>query len=287
MEKEGVLTVLAAAVLTYFSPINGLLLLTTIACIADHCFGVWRVVSLKEVFSFWKGILKTTSKIVVYSALITLAYTFDKFLANEFMVKLLSINLVFAKLITLGLCLNEWRSINKSFKAVKSVSLWDRLTEGAKSARKLLEDAGDAKKMLTVALVFTVASCSPVFRHNHLVKKYPYLHTMDTTEQTKYVPVYIEGVQADTVFRDLLRMDTVTMVKDRITVKYFRDGDTVYLKGSCDPETIIKKIRVKTPIVYYPEPLKWWQYQIAIFSFSLVSLGVGWFLSKHNSKSNA
>jgi len=280
MDKDNFFTGIAIAILTFFSPVYGLLGLMTAACLVDHFFGVWRVLKMREDFKMWVGISKTFSKVVAYSILIIVAYVFDRNLINELSIKVLSASDIVAKIFTLGLCLNEWRSINRNFKTVKGVSIWERLMEGLTGVRKVVERVADIKGKLPILIVLLLVSCSPITRHSNLVNKYPYLHRMDSVDKVIGFEVNIAGSKMDTVFNDLIRRDTIRMVKDRLSVKYFRHGDTVYLSGECDPVTELVRVKVKVPVTYYPDKLKWWQYPVVIFGFSVASLSVGWFLLK-------
>lgn len=280
MEKDNFFTGIGIALLTFFSPAYGLFALITVACLVDHLFGVWRVLKLKEHFRFLGGLAKTFSKVVAYLLIIGIAYVFDRNLMNEVSVKFLSVSDVVAKVFTLGLCLNEWKSINRNFKAVKGVSMWEQLMEGLTGVRKVVEKAAEIKNKLPMLLCLFVLSCSPIYRHDRLVTKYPYLHRPDTIEQSMNVPVDIPGVRVDTVFKDVVRPDTLRIVKERLTIQYLKRGDTVYLSGKCDPIKEYVKVKVKVPVKYFPEPLKWWQFPAVIFGFAATSLGIGWYLSK-------
>lgn len=271
---------LAIAILTFFTPAMGLFALISVAALVDHFFGIWRVLKMREDFHFWGGVKKTFSKIVSYSVIIGIAFVFDQWLVNEVSRNLISTTEVIAKVLTLGLCLAEWTSINRNFEAVKGVSIWNSLLGGLQGARKIIEEGAKAKKMLLFSGIILLASCSPILRHNKLVEKYPYLHQMDSVDKAVQVPIDIPGVKTDTMFRDVLRTDTITIVKDRLQMKYFKDGDTVYLSGECDPIKEVRTVRIKAPVTYFPIPLKWYQFPIVIFGFCVASLGFGWFLSK-------
>lgn len=281
MEKGNIIAGLGVSIITYFSPSFGLFMLITIATMLDHVFGVWRVVSLEEPFKFWGGVRKTLSKIAAYMAIISGFYILDKQLLNEFSLKWIGGQFMAAKIITLVLCYNEWLSINRNFKDVTGFSMIERFNKVIRGIRKIIEKVMEIKnKFFTVLLLVLLGSCSPIYRHDRLVRKYPYVHTViDTVERVETLRVYVPGAAADTVFWDKVRKDTVTLYKDRLTVKYFRDGDTVYLSGKCDP--IVKRVpyTIKSPVIQ--APLSWWQYPVVIFGFCVVCLGIGYFRSKN------
>lgn len=288
IDALNVLAGVIVAFFTFFIPMLGLLGLITGFALVDHFFGVWRVLKLKERFEFWKGTKRTFSKVVAYSVILGLIFALDQKLLNEFSFRVVSVNDVLTKILALALCWHEWRSINRNFKEVKGVSLWDRFIEMIQGGRKMLEEGGKLKKMLFLAGVILVLSgCSvfsPVNRHDRLVRKYPYLHLNDSVERLIEVPVRIPGVKGDTIFKDTGRIDTVRLYKDRLKVQYYRDGDTVYLSGECDPVEITKKVKVMQPVKYYPVPLKWWQFPVVVMSISFASLAVGYFISRKGIK---
>jgi hypothetical protein len=55
-------------------------------------------------------------------------------------------------------------------------------------------------------------------------------------------------------------IDTVTLTKDRVTVKtwYVPKEKLVYIQGKCDPIYITKIVERKVPVKYY-EKYPWWK----------------------------
>lgn len=290
LKKEGLIenfiSVLASAamsVITYFTPVLGLIILVAFVAGVDHFFGVWKVKHLKEKLERWNGLKKTFSKIVSYTAIIVVAFVFDRNLMNELAFKLVSVNDIFSKLITLALCFHEWKSINRNFKAVKGVSLWERIMEFISGARKVIEEGAKIKKVMFLAFLFTVScttSHNAVKRHYKIVEKFPFVHTMDTITLVDTVSVTFEKVEVDTIIKSEATVDTVTIEKERLKIKYFNDGKTVYLWGNCDTLTKFKTIERKVPVGYYEKPLKWYQKDISIALLILAALGIGFYLSK-------
>lgn len=290
LKKEGIgeslLSVLASAavsIVTYFTPVLGLIALIAFVALVDHFFGVWRVKQKKERLERWKGIKKTFSKIVAYTAVIAVAFVFDRNLMNELSLKLLSTKDVFSKVLTLALCFHEWKSINRNFKEVKGVSLWERILEFIGGARKVIEEGAKVKKLMFLAVVFLV-SCTTqknaIKRHYKIVEKFPFVHTVDSVTLVDTVTVTLEKVTTDTLIRSEVTKDTVTLEKERLKIKYYNNGETVYLWGNCD--TVVKEIPVvrKVPVVHYEKPLKWYQKEIAIALLMLAAFGIGFYLSK-------
>jgi hypothetical protein len=105
-----------------------------------------------------------------------------------------------------------------------------------------------------------LASCSPQKRFTHLIEKYPYLLTQDTLIVHDTINLYIPEVHTDTVVTLKELTDTITLTKDRVTVKawYVPREKKVYIQGKCDPVYITKIIERKIPIKYY-EKYPWWK----------------------------
>lgn len=111
-----------------------------------------------------------------------------------------------------------------------------------------------------IALAVVLTACSPVKRFNRLIEKYPYLLTQDTLTIHDTINVYIPEVHTDTVVTIKELTDTITITKDRVTVKawYVPKEKKVYIQGKCDPVYITKIVERKIPVKYY-EKYPWWK----------------------------
>jgi hypothetical protein len=109
-------------------------------------------------------------------------------------------------------------------------------------------------------LLILLASCSPAKRFNRLIEKYPYLLTQDTLIVHDTITLYVPEVHTDTVVTLKQLTDTITLTKDRVTVKawYVPKEKKVYIQGKCDPVYITKIVERKIPITYY-EKYPWWK----------------------------
>lgn len=103
-------------------------------------------------------------------------------------------------------------------------------------------------------------SCSPQRRFTHLIEKYPYLLTQDTLIVHDTITLYVPEVHTDTVVTLKQLTDTITLTKDRVTVRawYVPKEKKVYIQGKCDPVYITKIVERKIPITYY-EKYPWWK----------------------------
>jgi len=105
---------------------------------------------------------------------------------------------------------------------------------------------------LLIALILVLSSCSLEHRMEKKFRKaerkiekltirYPELLKKDTINDT--IQVTTEAIEVDTAF-EAKDGDTVTIFKDRLRIKYYRQNDTVYLSGTCAADTIYKTVSV-------------------------------------------
>lgn len=113
------------------------------------------------------------------------------------------------------------------------------------------------KHLLPILLLLT--ACSPQKRFTHLIEKYPYLITSDTVVIRDTINLYIPEVHTDTVVTLRELIDTITLTKDRVTVKtwYVPTEKKVYIQGKCDPVYITKIVERKIPVKYYEKYPFW------------------------------
>ena len=109
-------------------------------------------------------------------------------------------------------------------------------------------------------ILLLLVSCSPTKRFTRLITKYPYLITTDTVVVRDTITLYVPEVKVDTVVTIKELTDTITLTKDRVTVKawYVPKEKKVYIQGKCDPIYITKIVDRKIPIKYY-EKYPWWK----------------------------
>ena len=110
-----------------------------------------------------------------------------------------------------------------------------------------------------IILSLVLISCSPSKRFTHLITKYPYLLTQDTVLVKDTITLYIPEVHTDTIVTLKELIDTITLTKDRVTVKtwYVPKEKKVYIQGKCDPIYITKIVERKIPVKYYEKTPKW------------------------------
>ena len=116
------------------------------------------------------------------------------------------------------------------------------------------------KQLTIILLTLTMIACSPTKRFTRLIEKYPYLITTDTVVIKDTITLYVPEVHTDTVVTLKELIDTITISKDRVTVKtwYVPKEKKVYIQGKCDPIYVTKIVEHKVPIKYY-EKYPWWK----------------------------
>ena len=114
--------------------------------------------------------------------------------------------------------------------------------------------------MRYLLIILLLASCSPIKRFTRLIEKYPYLITTDTVVIKDTITLYVPEVTTDTVVTIQQLTDTITLTKERVTVRawYVPKEKKVYIQGKCDPIYVTKIVERKIPVRYY-EKYPWWK----------------------------
>ena len=114
--------------------------------------------------------------------------------------------------------------------------------------------------MRYIIIALLIASCSPTKRFTRLIEKYPYLITTDTVLIKDTITLYVPEVTTDTVVTIQQLTDTITLTKERVTVRawYVPKEKKVYIQGKCDPIYVTKIVERKVPVKYY-EKYPWWK----------------------------
>jgi hypothetical protein len=113
--------------------------------------------------------------------------------------------------------------------------------------------------MRYILIALLIASCSPKARFTRLVEKHPELLTVDTLVIRDTITLYVPEVHTDTVVTIKELTDTITITKDRVTVKawYVPKEKKVYIQGKCDPIYVTKIVERKVPVKYYEKYPFW------------------------------
>lgn len=101
--------------------------------------------------------------------------------------------------------------------------------------------------LLIIISLVLLSSCTPQKRLARLIKNNPELVRTDTI--TIIDTITTRTVTTDTIIRwsQLNRTDTITLLKERLTVRLIKHSDTLELQGECLGDTIYieKKIPVE------------------------------------------
>lgn len=115
------------ALLLFFAPIKGIILIVALSTILDTSFGVWKAYKIGEKITskiFRHGLVP---KLVSYIAVIMLVYASDVFIINALTMTVVSVDFMATKVIALVLLSIEVKSMDESFVAVKGYSFIDKI----------------------------------------------------------------------------------------------------------------------------------------------------------------
>jgi len=118
-------------------------------------------------------------------------------------------------------------------------------------------------------------SCSPVKRHSRLVKKHPYVHTIDSVKLIDTIRLHTESVRVDTIVKIQALKDGVTVKRKNLTMTARIVRDSFYLEGECDTIFIDKIIERTIPVKYYVDKTNMWSdfwRNLGIFLGGVISL---------------
>jgi len=122
-------------------------------------------------------------------------------------------------------------------------------------------------------------ACSPIKRHDRIVRKYPFVHTVDSVKLIDTIRITTNKIQTDTVIHESLLFDTIILTKDNLTVKVLKTRDSIYISGECDTIFIDKIIERNIPVKYYETKNKI-NLSLLIWLISLALLIVFYVLNK-------
>jgi hypothetical protein len=118
------------SIITFFSPIYGLLLAVGTMILMDTILGITKAIKLEG----WESITSRKasviiSKFLLYQLTVITFFTIDYNLINEFTKIHYQNDYLLTKLITLSLCFVEAKSIDENIKAIFGFSIWTNLKE--------------------------------------------------------------------------------------------------------------------------------------------------------------
>lgn len=131
------------------------------------------------------------------------------------------------------------------------------------------------EKFIKILLVLSLSSC---YTKQQAVKKFC---NQDSLTYVVHDTIVRDSVHADTTF--LISVDTITLTKQNLTIRYIKVKDKIYLSGDVKSDTVYY---TKTIIIPYTvqkvttwehiKAVKWWFYIPLIIGFVF---GI-WFMKK-------
>ena len=129
------------SILLFFAPIKGIVIMVALSTILDTAFGIWKAKNLGEKLSskaFRSGLVP---KLISYIAVVMMVYGSDVFIINSLVSNVVDVDFMATKVIALTLIINEAKSIDESWEAVKGYSMIAKLIE-------VINNLKDIKKQL-------------------------------------------------------------------------------------------------------------------------------------------
>lgn len=130
---------LLLSILTFFVPIQPLLLLIIAFIITDTALGLYR--SYKNKIAITSDRFSNIiSKFFLYNGAVILSYLLDVFILGEFTQFIIEIQYLFTKIVTLTIIFAEMKSIDENFKDITGLHLWDTFKQMVKRTKEVKED---------------------------------------------------------------------------------------------------------------------------------------------------
>ena len=137
---------LSTALLLFFAPIQQLVMVVGLAILCDTFTGIYKSVKLDG----WKSIRSRKlsniiSKMVLYEVAIIVLYPIDKFLLNELLLNVVSVQFFSTKVACVLLILVEITSIKENIEAALKIDIWKTLKNFIKRAKEVSTDYNEIK----------------------------------------------------------------------------------------------------------------------------------------------
>ena len=306
--KEFLITLLTMS-LAFFSPIVGIFGALIFSAVLDHIFGVWKAYKKKEKISFWWGMWTSFTKAFMYIFIVTAIYTIDRAILNDLFKEIFNIKISFivSKIIGIALFAHEFMSINRNFKEVKGVTMFEGLFAAMTNTRKIVNEAGKIKSGMSIFILSIVLfSCSAEWHYNKAISKgIEIKKNIDTIQVTEIkrdsIPIYIT--------KDSIRWEVIDRIIKKDSLIYFECPDFGRTKRNLSYQLKVLELRARSlrdsldftkkiasinsdnhkqelrasRVKYRNEDkskLNGWKTPFIIFGFCFVSFAAGYFISK-------
>ena len=125
------------SILLFFAPIKGIILLVALSTILDTGFGILKAKNLGEKISSKAFRTGLVPKLISYVGAVMMIYGSDGFIINSLVSNLVDVEFMATKVIALTLIINEAKSIDESFEAVKGYSMIAKMLEIINNLKKV------------------------------------------------------------------------------------------------------------------------------------------------------
>jgi hypothetical protein len=135
-----------AGLLLFFTPIQGLVIAVGLIVMLDTFTGVFKSIKLRG----WSSIRSRTlsniiSKMLLYEMCILLLFPIDKFLLNDILIQLISVNYFATKLTCIVIILIEGTSIKENVEEALKIKIWSILKKILSRAKEVKHDIDEIK----------------------------------------------------------------------------------------------------------------------------------------------
>jgi hypothetical protein len=137
---------LLTALLLFFAPIQQLVMVVGLAILCDTFTGIYKSVKLDG----WKSIRSRKlsniiSKMVLYEVSIIILFPIDKFLLNELLLNIVSVQFFSTKVACVLLILVELTSIKENIEEALKIDIWKTLKNFIKRAKEVSNNYDEIK----------------------------------------------------------------------------------------------------------------------------------------------
>lgn len=130
-----------AGLLLFFTPITGLVITVGLIVLLDTFTGIFRSVKLRGWSSIRSRILSNIiSKMLLYEICIVLLFPIDKFLLNDLLLNLISVQYFATKLVCIVIILIEGTSIKENIEEALNIKIWKIVKNAIRRAKEVKGD---------------------------------------------------------------------------------------------------------------------------------------------------
>jgi len=101
-------------------------------------------------------------------------------------------------------------------------------------------------KLIYLIAILVLGSCSAQWHIKKAIQKDPSILKQDTIIFTDSINVITKEVHTDSVF--MVGKDTVTIVKDNLTIRHYYNNDSIWIYGECASDTIVRWKTFEVPV---------------------------------------